>query len=429
MHQDDIQKLESWSEDLRRSKEAATTEVRLRRCDGSPRWFLIFANPLRDQSGNVVGWFGTNLDIEDRKRAEEALRASELSWRQIVDNIPGLVATMGATGEGRRFLNRQTLQYFGKTFEDLKDWALTDAIHPDDLPRIIQARIKSIEEGGIYDVEHRCRRADGEYRWFQVRGLPVRNAEDAITAWYLLLTDIDDRKRAEQALQRTQFYLSEGQRLASMGSWALSAAGFDYWSPEMFQIYGIDPAGQAPTVPEYLEFIPPEDRSFILQKIQQMLDRRVESDFTKRIVRPDGKVRYVRCVSSPIVEGAVFHGLVGTALDVTEQEQLIQKLRQSEQELRTITDAIRQSIIVLAPDGTTLYANQVALDRTGLTQDEMKDKGFFLQAFHPDDVEHIRGEREKGLLRGAPFELEMRTRQKSGKYEWVPLRSVQPAQR
>jgi len=108
VHHDDIEHLETWWQTLRKSPDAGTTEVRLRRFDGSPRWFLIFANPVRDESGTVVRWYGTNLDIEDRKRAEAILQARELSWRQIVDNIPGLVATMGAEGEVE-FLNRQTL--------------------------------------------------------------------------------------------------------------------------------------------------------------------------------------------------------------------------------------------------------------------------------------------------------------------------------
>jgi PAS domain S-box-containing protein len=203
VHGEDIQQLETWWQNLRQSQEAGTTEGRLRRFDGSPRWFLIFANPVRDESGNLARWYGTNLDIEDRKRTDEILRARELSWRQIVDNIPGLVATMGAKGEVE-FLNRQTLAYFGKTNEELKHWALTDAVHPDDLPRVIEARIKSIEQGRLYEVEHRCRRADGVYRWFQVRGLPVQDSEHRITAWYLLLTDIDDRKRAEEKLQQSE---------------------------------------------------------------------------------------------------------------------------------------------------------------------------------------------------------------------------------
>ena len=203
IHPDDLGYLTDYWRSILATGEPGEIEARLRRFDGSYRWFLFRASPLRDESGTIVKWYGTNLDIEDRKRREEGLRERELSWRQIVDNIPGLVAATGAMGEVE-FLNRQTLEYFGKTTEELKDWALIDAVHPDDLPRVVQARIKSIETGQIYDVEHRCRRVDGVFRWFQVRGLPVRNEEGAITDWYLLLTDIDDRKKAEEALQASE---------------------------------------------------------------------------------------------------------------------------------------------------------------------------------------------------------------------------------
>ena len=207
IHPDDRKKLfEEWQSCLA-SGTPVDTEARIRRFDASYRWFLIRANPLRDESRNIVKWYGTCIDIEDRKRGEEDLRARELSWRQIIDNVPGLVATTGAMGE-MEFLNRQTLQYFGKTNEELKNWSLIDVVHPDDLPRVIEARKKSIEAGQIYEIEHRCRRADDVYQWFQVRGLPVRDTENKTTAWYLLLTDIDDRKKAEEALRSSQRDLS-----------------------------------------------------------------------------------------------------------------------------------------------------------------------------------------------------------------------------
>src|SRR5262250_1762181 len=207
IHPDDREKLiEEWQSCLAMGT-PVDTEARIRRFDAAYRWFLIRANPLRDESGKILKWYGTCIDIEDRKRGEEALHARELSWRQIVDSIPGLVATTGAMGEVE-FLNRQTLEYFGKTNEELKNWALIGAVHPDDLPRVVETRKRSIEAGQIYDVEHRCRRADGIYRWFQVRGLPVRDPENKITAWYLLLTDIDDRKKAEEALQANERNLS-----------------------------------------------------------------------------------------------------------------------------------------------------------------------------------------------------------------------------
>src|SRR4029077_1951633 len=144
IHPDDRMKLvEVWQSCLV-SGIPLDTEARIRRFDGSYRWFLIRGNPLKDERDNILKWYGTCVDIEDRKRGEEALHARELSWRQIVDNIPGLVATMRAMGE-IEFLNRQTLEYFGKTGEELKNWALIDAVHPDDLPRVIEARKRSIE--------------------------------------------------------------------------------------------------------------------------------------------------------------------------------------------------------------------------------------------------------------------------------------------
>src|SRR5499427_3997823 len=179
IHPDDRNKLVEYWQSCLSSGRPVDTEARIRRFDSSYRCFLIRANPLRDDSGNIIKWYGTCTDIEDRRRREEDLRERELSWRQIVDNIPGLVATMGAMGEVE-FLNRQTLEYFGKTDAELKNWAIVDSVHRDDLPRIIEARIQAIEQGRIYEVEHRCRRSDGVYRWFQVRSLPLRDTENKI---------------------------------------------------------------------------------------------------------------------------------------------------------------------------------------------------------------------------------------------------------
>ena len=185
------------------SGEPGEIEGRLRRFDGVYRWFLFRATPSFDNDGRVVKWFGTNTDIEDRKRNEAALQQSEERFRLIVDAIPGFVCTLNAAGEVE-LLNRQVLEYFGKTTEELKNWATSDAVHPDDLPRVIDAWRRSVETGQPYDLELRQRRADGVYRWFQSRALPARDTEGRITGWYMLLTDIDDRKRAEDALRSNE---------------------------------------------------------------------------------------------------------------------------------------------------------------------------------------------------------------------------------
>jgi len=122
---------------------------------------------------------------------------------------------------------------------------------------VISAWASSIETGHPYDIEHRCRRGDGIYRWFQVRALPLRDAESRITGWYNLLTDIDDRKRAEEALQQTQFYLREAQKLTHTGSWVFNPADrtWAHLSEEWCLIFGFDPADGAPNWEKRLERI------------------------------------------------------------------------------------------------------------------------------------------------------------------------------
>jgi formate hydrogenlyase transcriptional activator len=140
------------------------------------------------------------LNFDASQHANEALRASELNFRLIVDTIPGLVTTRTAEDKVE-FVNQQTLEYFGKTPEELESWATNDVVHPDDLPHVIAAYTRAIETGTPYDHEHRCRCADGGYRWFHSRGLPARDREGRIIRWYFLRTDIDERKKAEDRLQ------------------------------------------------------------------------------------------------------------------------------------------------------------------------------------------------------------------------------------
>ena len=143
------------------------------------------------------------LNFDASHQAKEALRASEQGLRLIVDSIPGLVHTTTAEGV-LEFVNRQLLDYFGKTLDELRGWATNDIIHPDDRPHVIAAFTRSIETGQAYEIEQRCRRNDGAYRWFHVRALAVRDPEGRIIRWYTLFTDIDERKQAEEALRQDE---------------------------------------------------------------------------------------------------------------------------------------------------------------------------------------------------------------------------------
>jgi PAS domain S-box-containing protein len=122
---------------------------------------------------------------------------------QIVDSIPGLVVLLTAEGQVE-FVNRKGLEYFGKTLEELKSWDTTDVVPADDVPPALTAWRHSVETGNPYGFDHRLRRADGVYRWFHSAALPLRDDKGRIVRWYNLLTDIDERKRAEEKLTRVR---------------------------------------------------------------------------------------------------------------------------------------------------------------------------------------------------------------------------------
>src|SRR5207245_2983194 len=117
--------------------------------------------------------------------------------------IPGLVSSLTPTGDVD-FNNDPLLEYCGRTLEELKQWKTSDAFHPEDLPRVMQIFTTEFASGKPYEFEARLRRFDGAYRWFQIRGLPLRDASGAIFRWHVLNTDIDERKRMEDALRHSE---------------------------------------------------------------------------------------------------------------------------------------------------------------------------------------------------------------------------------
>jgi PAS domain S-box-containing protein len=198
--------LERWRSILV-SGEPGELEARLRRFDGEYRWFLFRASPIADASGHLVKWCGTGTDIEDRKRAEEILNAPwwlqasarEHHFRSVADNIEALAALVTPAGQVE-LVNRQALEYFGVTLEELKCRAIADIVHPDDILPVRAAWSQAVEAGRPYDVEERLRRADGVYRWFHTRGFPLRDTQGRILLWYLIKRDVDDLKRSETLL-------------------------------------------------------------------------------------------------------------------------------------------------------------------------------------------------------------------------------------
>lgn len=184
-------------------------EARLLGKDGQYRWFLIRVSPSRDEQGHIIRWYGTRTEIEDRKRAEEKLRQDERELRRITDAIDQRIAVHGPDGR-ILYVNRAMREYSGLGVEDvMADDFRARLVHPDDLERSRDERQHGLERGTPFELELRARRKDGQHRWFLIRYNPLRDEAGRIIRWYSTGTDIDDRKRDEERIQKENLALRE----------------------------------------------------------------------------------------------------------------------------------------------------------------------------------------------------------------------------
>jgi PAS domain S-box-containing protein len=221
LHADDQEEARKyWSNGLR-TGETGEYSYRVRSAQGDYRWFLTRFEPLRASDGTLLLWVGATLDIEELMRAQEALRESERSARSAIDGIAGLFAVLAPHGEPET-VNCQLLNYFGRSFEELKKWGTTDAVHPEDLSLVLELNEKGLASGLPFNFELRLRRFDGEYRWFETRVVPFRDDSGRIARWYNLLTDIEDRARALARLEEMRWNFAHMNRVSMMGELAAS---------------------------------------------------------------------------------------------------------------------------------------------------------------------------------------------------------------
>jgi formate hydrogenlyase transcriptional activator len=250
--------------------------------------------------------------------------------RLIIDTAPTLIHTALPDG-WLDFFNKRWLEYLGVGLKEVQGWNWTERIHPDDVDELVNEWRRSLKTGVPLEVEARVRGADGIYRWFLHRKCPLHDEQGNIVRWYGSSMDIDARKRAEDAVQRSQFYLNEGQRLCDSGAWSFTSDRVcDYWSPHLYEILGFDPAKGIPTIADYLAIVHTDDRGMVQRCLDRMIAEEVDCDFKKRIVRPDGQLRVIRCVGVPVFENGKAKRFIGTLIDVTEQEHLTLELRRRE---------------------------------------------------------------------------------------------------
>lgn len=271
---------------------------RFRRADGVYRWFENSGFPLRDAEGRVARWCVLLTDIDERKRAEDALRESELESRLIVHSIPGLIAAFTPSGE-LEFVNRPILDYFGNTLEELKSWGTSSMTHPEDLPRVVEHFTHSITSGDPFDFEVRARRFDGVYRWLQSRGYPLRGADGHIVRWYNLIIDIDERKRAEEALAASERNLKLIIDTIPALAWSARPDG----SAEFFSQHYLDYMGLSAEQASgwgWTAAVHPEDADGLAATWQRVIASEAPGEAEARLRRHDGEYRWFLFRANPL---------------------------------------------------------------------------------------------------------------------------------
>ena len=264
-------------------------------------------------------------EMVERKRAEERVRQSEGELRQLVDVIPQQVFVFDADWSPL-FANRRELEYTGLTPQEAQSKeAVARIFHPEDLKKLELARERARSDGAPIEMEARIRGTDGGYRWFLLRDNPLRDERGPILRWYGTRTDIEDRKRAEEALRRSETYLAESQRLSRTGSWAwdprTDQAG--YCSDEMYRIFGLSPHEGLPSIAELLQRVDLKDRVRAKEALRRLVreGRNAPLELDYKLVMPDGGVKYIRSIRQAVLDdaGTVIE-VIGTVVDVTERK-------------------------------------------------------------------------------------------------------------
>ncbi|MBB5319504.1 PAS domain-containing protein [Tunturibacter empetritectus] len=298
-----------------------------------------------------------------------------------------------------------------------------ERIHPDDRERVAQEAEETVRNGTHAKAEHRIVLPDGEVRYILGLGTVKRDASGKAYEMFGTGQDITERKLAEHSLRRSQFYLSEGERLAHMGSWASSDLGIRwsdeldiYSSDEVYKIFGFDSTKGAPNLQQFFAAIHPQDRDRLPEAMKQLHEQHCGCDITSRIIRPDGEIRYVRCVGIPVVEDEVFRGYHGTTIDVTEHELLTLELRREQAYL-----AEAQRLAHAGSWASNLVTRQVFHS----SEENNRLYGFDVSQYtNPFDLHYstilaedepaLRAKLENAIRAGEDFDLEYRIRRADG---------------
>jgi PAS domain S-box-containing protein len=321
------------------------TRIRLEQLDHMRTYeALRDANQRLEVTNNAL-----RVENVERKGAEQALQESEYKLRQIIETVPSHLWSASPNFEPTH-LNQRLMNYIGWRFEEFKHGGWEASIHSDDLPETAKAISHAVQTGSHFEVMHRLRRADGEYRWHHARGEPLRDQEGRIIQWYGLSVDIDEAKKAEDRLRRSEAYLAEAQWLSHTGSAVYNETTILYWSDETYRIFGIDPRNGLPSYEAALQTIHPDDRERVQEEARQGVRQKRDYALEYRLVL-SGAIKYIEGFAHPkfSASGELME-VVSTIIDVTERNRFEQALRESEAKFRDYAETASDWFWEIGPD-------------------------------------------------------------------------------
>ena len=388
----------------------AEDEIRLRRADGEYRWFLIRTAPLRDEQGNIVKWYGVSTDIEDRKQAE-------VQSRTLIDAIPQQIWSAPPDG-ATDYCNERWRSYTGLGLEDVRGYGWQNMVHPEDRDRVLKAWDEAVANGTRYQEEERHRGADGTYRWFLSIGAPLRDAAGRIVRWYGTNTDIEDRKRAEEALRKSEKLFAVFMDHLPGFAWIKDIEGrYVYVNKKESELEVYRDGAIGKTDPELW---PAEIASAYRANDQQVIATRK----AVQVVEPssaNGEQSSMMVCKFPIFDqdGSVVM-VAGAGVDITERIQAEEALRESETRFRQLAENINAAFWLSNPEGTLFHYVSPAYEKIwgrscGSLYAEPKS---WMDSVHPDDRERI-AEDERLQSVGGRHDHTYRIVRPDGSLRWI----------
>ncbi len=283
------------------------------------------------------------------QRQNDRLQRSERELREVIETIPSMAWSAGVDGAAE-FFNGRWLAYAGLTAAQAQGWGWTVAVHPDDLNVLVDYWRTVVASGQSGEIEARFRRFDGVYRWFLFRATPSIDDKGRVVKWYGTNTDIEERKRAEQALRRSEAYLAEAQRLTLTGSCAIDGTSREtvYWSQEMFRLFGFDAQQGLPVWDQWLQHVHPEDRDKLKLASDRTFLEKIDCDVEFRVVKADGTIKHIHGIGHPVLgrSGELIQ-VVGTMVDITERKRAEDELKAAFEEIKRLKDELYRENLAL----------------------------------------------------------------------------------